>query len=57
MAPSAKRVASLEVSQSAISEQIADLEREIGGALLNRTSGRTRLTPHGQLFLPVESGE
>jgi DNA-binding transcriptional LysR family regulator len=36
---------------SAISEQIADLEREIGGALLNRTSGRTRLTPHGQLFL------
>src|SRR5580692_9986045 len=41
----------LRVSQSAISEQIADLEREVGGALLNRTSGRTRLTPHGQLFL------
>src|SRR5437879_1196185 len=40
-----------QVSQSAISEQIADLEREIGGALLNRASGRTRLTPHGQLFL------
>jgi DNA-binding transcriptional LysR family regulator len=41
----------LHVSQSAISEQIADLEREVGGPLLNRTSGRTRLTPHGQLFL------
>jgi len=41
----------LHVSQSAISEQIADLEREVGGALVNRTSGRTRLTPHGQLFL------
>ncbi len=41
----------LRVSQSAISEQIADLEREVGGALLNRTSGRARLTPHGQLFL------
>ncbi|HXC95177.1 MAG TPA: LysR family transcriptional regulator [Edaphobacter sp.] len=41
----------LHVSQSAISEQIADLEREVGGTLLKRTSGRTRLTPHGQLFL------
>jgi DNA-binding transcriptional LysR family regulator len=41
----------LNISQSAISEQIADLEHEVGGALLKRTSGRTRLTPHGQLFL------
>jgi DNA-binding transcriptional LysR family regulator len=41
----------LHVSQSAISEQIADLEREIGGALLKRTAGRPRLTPQGQLFL------
>jgi DNA-binding transcriptional LysR family regulator len=41
----------LHVSQSAISEQLADLEREIGGTLLHRSSGRTRLTPHGQLFL------
>src|SRR5271156_5974402 len=41
----------LHVSQSAISEQIADLEHEVGGTLLNRNSGRTRLTPHGQLFL------
>src|ERR1700754_1381380 len=41
----------LHVSQSAISEQIADLEHEVGGALLKRISGRTRLTPQGQLFL------
>lgn len=41
----------LHVSQSAISEQLADLEREIGGTLLHRSSGRTRLTPQGQLFL------
>jgi DNA-binding transcriptional LysR family regulator len=41
----------LHVSQSAISEQLADLEREIGGNLLHRVSGKTRLTPQGQLFL------
>ncbi|WP_158944665.1 LysR family transcriptional regulator [Granulicella sp. S190] len=41
----------LHVSQSAISEQIADLEREIGGTLLNRSQGRTRLTPQGVIFL------
>jgi DNA-binding transcriptional LysR family regulator len=41
----------LNVSQSAISEQIADLEREIGGPLLDRTQRRARLTPQGELFL------
>jgi DNA-binding transcriptional LysR family regulator len=41
----------LHISQSAISEQIADLEREVGGSLLNRASGGTRLTPQGLLFL------
>lgn len=41
----------LHVSQSAISEQIADLEREMGGTLLNRHPRQNRLTPHGQLFL------
>jgi DNA-binding transcriptional LysR family regulator len=41
----------LRVSQSAISEQLADLEQEVGGVLLHRTLGRTRLTPHGLLFL------
>jgi len=40
----------LHVSQSAISEQIADLEHEVGGALLDR--GRnTRLTAQGRVFL------
>ena len=41
----------LHVSQSAISEQIGDLEREIGGPLLDRTQRRARLTPQGELFL------
>jgi DNA-binding transcriptional LysR family regulator len=41
----------LHVSQSAISEQVADLEREMGGALLIRHSRQTQLTPHGRLFL------
>lgn len=41
----------LHVSQSAISEQIADLEHEIGGLLLDRTQRRARLTPQGELFL------
>jgi DNA-binding transcriptional LysR family regulator len=41
----------LHVSQSAISEQIADLEQEIGGLLLDRSQRRARLTPQGELFL------
>ncbi|HWZ52633.1 MAG TPA: LysR family transcriptional regulator [Granulicella sp.] len=41
----------LHISQSAISEQIADLEQEIGGALLDRSQRRTRLTPQGLMFL------
>jgi DNA-binding transcriptional LysR family regulator len=41
----------LHVSQSAISEQIGDLEREIGGALLDRGTRRTRLTAQGRVFL------
>ena len=41
----------LHISQSAISEQIADLEREIGGPLLDRSQRRARLTPQGELFL------
>lgn len=41
----------LHVSQSAISEQIADLEHEIGGALLDRTQRKARMTPSGELFL------
>jgi DNA-binding transcriptional LysR family regulator len=46
-----KAARELHVSQSAISEQIADLEREIGGPLLDRTQRRARLTPQGELFL------
>jgi DNA-binding transcriptional LysR family regulator len=41
----------LHVSQSAISEQIADLEHEVGGALLDRGQRTTRLTPQGIIFL------
>ncbi len=41
----------LHVSQSAISEQIADLEDEVGGALLDRGQRATRLTPQGEIFL------
>ena len=41
----------LHVSQSTISEQVADLESEIGGALLERRSRRIRLTPQGLIFL------
>ena len=41
----------LSVSQSAISEQIADLEREVGAQLLVRGQQRVRLTPHGEIFL------
>ena len=41
----------LNVAQSAISEQLADLEREIGVQLFTRSSRRTGLTPTGELFL------
>lgn len=41
----------LHVSQSAISEQIADLEDELGTALLDRSSRRLHLTAQGQVFL------
>src|ERR1700733_2398449 len=41
----------LHVSQSAISEQISDLEREIGVTLLVRGRQKTQLTPHGEVFL------
>ncbi len=41
----------LHVSQSAISEQIADLEGELGGSLLERGQRSTRLTAPGRVFL------
>jgi DNA-binding transcriptional LysR family regulator len=41
----------LNVSQSAISEQVFDLEQEIGVGLLIRGRQKIRLTPHGEVFL------
>lgn len=47
---------SLYVSQSAISEQIADMEREIGVPLFHRSARSTTLTPAGAVFLPEAKG-
>lgn len=41
----------LHVSQSAISEQIGDLENEIGVQLLHRDKRQISLTVHGEVFL------
>lgn len=41
------------VVQSALSHQIARLERELGARLFERTSRRVRLTPAGSAFLPA----
>jgi DNA-binding transcriptional LysR family regulator len=41
----------LHISQSAISEQILDLEEEIGVPLLNRSQHRASLTPAGEIFI------
>jgi DNA-binding transcriptional LysR family regulator len=41
----------LYVSQSAISEQIRDLEQELGCRLLDRSGRNLQLTPQGQVFL------
>jgi DNA-binding transcriptional LysR family regulator len=41
------------VVQSALSHQIARLERELGARLFERTSRRVRLTPAGVAFLPA----
>ncbi|GIJ40936.1 LysR family transcriptional regulator [Micromonospora andamanensis] len=41
------------VVQSALSHQIARLERELGARLFDRTSRRVRMTPAGEAFLPA----
>ena len=46
-----KTARTLYVSQSAISEQMADLEREIGVALFRREGRSTALTAAGEVFL------
>ncbi len=47
----ARAAAILHVSQSAVSEQLRDLEEEIGVPLFDRREHRARLTAHGQVFL------
>ncbi|MFC7863640.1 LysR substrate-binding domain-containing protein [Streptomyces murinus] len=42
----------LHVTQSALSHQIKALEKEVGGALLERLPRGARLTPMGRAFLP-----
>lgn len=42
---------SLHVSQSAISEQVHDLEEEIGSQLFDRSQRQIRLTAEGEIFL------
>jgi DNA-binding transcriptional LysR family regulator len=41
------------IVQSALSHQIARLEKELGAKLFERTSRRVRLTPAGAAFLPA----
>lgn len=41
------------VVQSALSHQIARLERELGARLFDRTSRRVRLSAAGEVFLPA----
>src|ERR1700747_1896078 len=41
----------LNVSQSAISEQMLDLDHEMGVPLLNRNQRQVSLTPAGEIFL------
>lgn len=41
------------VVQSALSHQVARLERELGARLFERTSRRVKLTPAGEAFLPA----
>ncbi|MDQ0808948.1 DNA-binding transcriptional LysR family regulator [Streptomyces sp. B3I7] len=41
------------IVQSALSHQVARLERELGARLFERTSRRVRLTPAGEAFLPA----
>jgi DNA-binding transcriptional LysR family regulator len=46
----------LHVSQSAVSRQVALLERELGGRLLHRDGKRTTLTPAGEILATAAAG-
>ncbi|SDL99867.1 LysR family transcriptional regulator [Nonomuraea jiangxiensis] len=47
-----RAAARVHIAQPAISQQIAQLERELGEQLFDRTERRIRLTAAGQAFLP-----
>jgi DNA-binding transcriptional LysR family regulator len=47
-----RAAARVHVAQPAISQQIAQLERELGEKLFDRSERRIRLTPAGEAFLP-----
>jgi DNA-binding transcriptional LysR family regulator len=47
-----RAAARVHVAQPAVSQQIAQLERELGDKLFDRTDRRVRLTTAGQAFLP-----
>lgn len=47
-----KAAARVHVAQPAVSQQIAQLERELGEKLLDRSDRRVRLTAAGEAFLP-----
>lgn len=47
-----RAAARVRVAQPAISQQIAQLERELGDKLFDRSERRIRLTPAGEAFVP-----
>lgn len=47
-----RAAARVHVAQPAISQQIAQLERELGHKLFDRSERRIRLTPAGEVFVP-----
>ncbi|SEL18544.1 LysR family transcriptional regulator [Nonomuraea pusilla] len=47
-----RAAARVRVAQPAVSQQIAQLERELGQRLFDRSERRVRLTPAGEAFLP-----
>ena len=49
----AKACNQLHLSQPAISASLKNLEAEVGGTLLARTTRKTELTPEGMAFFPV----